>query len=173
MILGPVLLDRKAIHRRVAELGAQISGDYRGKRLLMVAILKGASIFHADLSRALADTVDAACDFMAVGSYGHATRTSGEVRILKDLDESPAGKDILLIEDIVDSGLTLYYLKCHLLARAPNSLKIAALIDKPSRRTVEISADYVGFEIPNQFIVGYGMDYAERYRNLPDIHYLW
>jgi len=180
---GPVLFGREAIRRRVAELGAQISGDYRGRRLLLVAILKGASVFHADLGRAVgvavsrggADgggAVDVSYDFMSVGSYGHATRTSGEVRILKDLDESLEGKDVLLVEDIVDSGLTLHYLRRHLLARAPRSLKIAALLDKPSRRVVDIVADYIGFTIPDQFVVGYGMDCAERHRNLPDIHVL-
>ena len=169
-IPGPVLFDRKTIRQRVAELGTQISADYRGKKLHMIATLKGASIFHADLARAV--TVDTSCDFMAVKSYGCATRTSGEVRIIKDLDESIAGKDLLLVEDIVDSGLTLHYLRRHLLDRMPDSLKIAVLLDKPSRRIANISVDYVGFEISDQFVFGYGMDYAECYRNLPDIHYL-
>ena len=170
VIPGPVLFDRETVSRRVTELGTRISADYRGKKLHMITILKGASIFHADLARTI--TVDTSYDFMAVKSYGCATRTSGEVRIIKDLDESIAGKDILLVEDIVDSGLTLHYLRRYLLDRMPDSLNIAVLLDKPSRRIVNISADYVGFEISDQFVFGYGMDYAECYRNLPDIHYL-
>ena len=170
MIPGPVLFDRETIRRRVAELGEQISANYRGKKLHMIAILKGANIFHADLVRTV--TIDTSYDFMTVESYGRALSTSGEVRIRKDLDENLAGKDVLLVEDIVDSGTTLHCLQRHLLARMPNSLKIAVLLDKPSRRTVSISADYVGFEIPDQFVFGYGMDYDECYRNLPDIHYL-
>ncbi|MDR1727164.1 MAG: hypoxanthine phosphoribosyltransferase [Acidobacteriota bacterium] len=170
--LGPVLFDRESVRRRVAGLGAQISWDYRGKSLLLVAVLKGAEVFHADLGRVIDAEVETSYDFMAVGSYGRATRSSGEVRILKDLDESLEGRDILLVEDIVDSGLTLHYIRRHLLARAPRSLKVAALLDKPSSRAVEVDADYVGFAIPDRFVVGYGMDYAERYRNLPDIHIL-
>lgn len=169
-IPGSVLFDRETIRQRVVELGAQISADYRGKKLHMIAILKGASIFHADLARAI--TVGTSYDFMAAESYGRALHTSGEVRILKDLNESIAGRNVLLVEDIVDSGLTLHYLQQYLLARMPNSLKIAALLDKPFRRTVSISADYVGFEIPDQFVFGYGMDYAGCYRNLPNIHCL-
>ena len=167
-IPGPVLFDRKTIRQRVAELGTQISADYRGKKLHMIATLKGASIFHADLARAV--TVDTSYDFMAVESYGRALHTNGEVRIVKDLNENLEGKDVLLIEDIIDSGVTLHCLQRCLLARMPNSLKIAVLLNKPSRRTIDIFADYVGFEIPDQFVVGYGMDYAECYRNLPDIH---
>ena len=165
--IATVLLDRQTIRNRVCEMGAQITQDYQGKTPHLVAILKGASIFHADLVRSI--DLELTCDFMAVGSYGKLTESSGEVRILKDLDESPEGKDILLIEDIVDTGLTLQYLLQNLEARNPKSLKIAALLNKPARREIDVTVDYVGFDIPDEFVVGYGLDFSQRYRNLPDI----
>jgi hypoxanthine phosphoribosyltransferase len=167
---GPILMSQKTILARVQELGSQISKDYLGKKLHLIGILKGASIFHADLVRAI--NLETTYDFMAVGSYGAQTHSTGIVRMLKDLDESPEGKDVLLVEDIVDTGLTLQHLKQNLQARFPKSLKTAALLSKPSRRVVDVSVEYVGFEIPNTFVVGYGLDYNQRYRNLPDIHFL-
>jgi hypoxanthine phosphoribosyltransferase len=148
-------------------MGGQISRDYRGKTPHVIGILKGASIFHADLVRAI--DLELSFDFIAVCSYGKLTKSSGEVRILKDLDESPEGKDVLLVEDIVDSGLTLHYLLQNLQARDPKSLKLVALLNKPSRREIEVPLDYVGFDIPDEFVVGYGLDYDQRYRNLPDL----
>jgi len=168
--LGPVLLDAPTIHRRVRELGARISHDYRGRTPHLIGILKGASIFHADLVRAI--DLELSFDFIAVGSYGELTKSTGEVRILKDLDESLEGKDVLLVEDIVDTGLTLHYLLQNLLARKPDSLKIVALLNKPSSREIEVKVDYIGFEIPDEFVVGYGLDYDQRYRNLQDIRIL-
>jgi hypoxanthine phosphoribosyltransferase len=165
-----VLLDRETIQNRVRELGTQISQDYCGKSLHLIAILKGASIFHADLVRSI--TQEISYDFIAVGSYGKLTESSGEVRILKDSDETLEGKDVLLVEDIVDTGLTLHYLMRTLIARHPKSLKIAALLNKPSRREIDVPVDYVGFDIPDEFVVGYGLDYDQRYRNLPDIRIL-
>jgi hypoxanthine phosphoribosyltransferase len=165
--LGTVLLEAAAIRSRVGELGVQIAADYAGRTPLLVAVLKGASIFHADLVRSI--PLDLSCDFIAVGSYGNSTQSSGEVRILKDLDQSPEGKDVLLVEDIVDTGLTLNYLIRNLEGRAPKSLKIVALLNKPSRRKIDVTVDYVGFTIPDVFVVGYGLDYDQRYRNLPDI----
>jgi hypoxanthine phosphoribosyltransferase len=167
---GQILLSQQAILKRVHELGGQIAKDYCGKRLHLIGILKGASIFHADLVRAI--DLDLSYDFMAVGSYGKSTHNSGEVRILKDLDESPEGRDVLLVEDIVDSGLTLQYLQQSLQARYPKSLKTAALLSKPARRVIEVAVEYIGFEIPDEFVVGYGLDFDQRYRNLPDIHIL-
>jgi hypoxanthine phosphoribosyltransferase len=166
--LGPVLLDSKKIDLRVRELGNSISGDYRGKMLHVIGILKGASIFHADLVRSI--DLELSLDFIAVGSYGSLTRSSGEVHILKDLDEGLEGKHVLLVEDIVDTGLTLHYLLQNLRARNPLSLKVVALLTKPSCRKIATPVDYVGFEIPDAFVVGYGLDYNQRYRNLPDIH---
>jgi hypoxanthine phosphoribosyltransferase len=165
--VGPVLLDAQTIGKRVRELGAQISGDYRGKTPHLIGILKGASIFHADLVRAI--NLELSLDFIAVGSYGDLTKSSGEVRILKDLDESLEGRDVLLVEDIVDTGLTLHYLLQNVQTRNPESIKIVALLSKPSRRAIEVPVDYIGFEIPDEFVVGYGLDYAQRYRNLQDI----
>ena len=167
-LLGPVLLDSSTIQKRVHELGARITSDYKDKSPLVVGILKGASIFHADLVRSV--RLGLSYDFMAVGSYGDSTVNSGEVRILKDLDQSLEGKDILLVEDIVDTGLTLHYLVQALKARGPNSLKVVALLNKPSRREIEVALDYIGFDIPDNFVVGYGLDYDQHYRNLPDIH---
>ncbi len=168
--LGPVLLDAPTILKRVRELGARITRDYRGKSPHLIGILKGATIFHADLVRAI--DLDLSMDFIAVASYGKATRSSGEVRILKDAEDSLEGKDVLLVEDIVDTGLTLHYLIQTLEARNPASLKAAALLNKPSRREVQVPVRYVGFDIPDSFVVGYGLDYGQRYRNLPDIRIL-
>jgi hypoxanthine phosphoribosyltransferase len=154
-----------ALQRRVAELGAQISRDYAGRDLFMMGVLKGAVFFVADLMR----NVDVPCelDFMAVSSYGSLTHSSGVVRILKDLDSSIEGKDVLIVEDIVDSGLTLNYLVRNMKARSPRSLEVCALLVKPSRRKIELPIRYVGFEIPNRFVVGYGLDLDQRFRNLP------
>jgi len=166
-VLGEVLLDAATIRMRVQELGALITKDYRGKNPHLIGILKGASVFHADLVRAIGLVVSV--DFIAVGSYGTSTKSSGEVRILKDLDESVEGKDVLLVEDILDTGLTLSYLLQILESRGPRSLKVVALLNKPSRRIIEVPAEYIGFEIPDHFVVGYGLDFNQRYRNLPDI----
>jgi hypoxanthine phosphoribosyltransferase len=168
--VGPILLDSKAIQARVGELGAQIARDYRGKHPHVIGILKGASIFHADLVRNI--DLELSFDFMAVGSYGALTKSSGEVRILKDLDESIEGRDVLLVEDIVDTGLTLHYLLQNLRNRNPESLRIVALLNKPSRREIHVDVDYVGFEIPDKFVIGYGLDYDQRYRNLQDVRIL-
>jgi hypoxanthine phosphoribosyltransferase len=165
--LGAVLLDSSAIQKRVRELGSKITSDYKGKSPLLIGILKGASIFHADLVRSIG--LDLSYDFMAVGSYGSSTASSGEVRILKDLDQSLEGKDVLLVEDIVDTGRTLNYLVQALKAREPISLKVVTLLNKPSRREIDVDLDYIGFDIPDKFVVGYGLDYDQRYRNLTDI----
>ncbi len=162
-----VLLSEDDIAARVAEIGAQISRDYAGKRLVMVSVLKGSVVFMADLMRAV--TVPAEIDFMCVSSYGSGVKTSGVVKIIKDLDNDLAGMDLLLVEDILDSGMTLEYIKKLLLGRNPNSIKICTLLDKPERRKADIAADYKGFEVPDEFVVGYGLDYAEKYRNLPYI----
>ena len=162
-----VLFTRRQIADRVAEMGAQISRDLKGEKLVMVGVLKGAALFLADLARAI--EADATFDFVATSSYGFGQRSSGAVRLIKDLDEPIEGKNVLVVEDILDTGLTLAYLRKHFLQQRPKSLRVAALLDKPSRRIEKIEADYVGFSIPNQFVIGYGMDYAERYRNLPDI----
>ncbi len=168
--MGRELLGETAIRDKVAQLGRQISADYRGQELLVVGVLKGAVIFAADLVRQI--TVPVYLDFIAVSSYGKATRTSGLVRILKDLEESIAGVHVLLVEDIADTGLTLHYLRENLLARGPRSLKLCALLDKPDCRRVEVPLDYVGFQIPDQFVVGYGLDFDGRFRNLPAVHLL-
>jgi len=162
-----VLLDASTIQKRVRELGERIASDYTGKEPLLVGVLKGASIFHSDLVRSI--PLNLSYDFIAVSSYGNTTASSGEVRFLKDLDQSPEGLDVLLVEDIVDTGLTLQYLLRNLRARAPKSIKTVALLNKPSHRKIDISVDYVGFEIPDSFVVGYGLDYDQQYRNLPDI----
>ena len=162
--LEKVLISREEIAAKVAELGQQISADYEGQELLAICVLKGAIIFTADLLRHL--TVDVSLDSISVSSYGQATRSSGVVRFLKDLDESIEGRHVLLIEDIIDTGLTLKYLTENLWSRKPKSLKI---LDKPSRRKVDIKPDYCGFTIPDSFVVGYGLDYAQRYRHLPDV----
>jgi hypoxanthine phosphoribosyltransferase len=162
-----ILYTRQQIAERVAELGAQITRDLNGEKLVMVGVLKGAAPFLADLARAL--DVDATFDFVAVSSYGNGQRSSGAVKLIKDLDDPIEGKNVLVVEDILDTGLTLSYLRNFFLRQNPKSLRIATLLDKPSRRLEKIEADYIGFSIPNLFVIGYGMDYAERYRNLPDI----
>jgi hypoxanthine phosphoribosyltransferase len=163
--LGEVLVTAEDVQRRVAELGEQISGDYAGKPLLLIGVLKGAVFFLSDLMRYIDIPVEV--DFMAVASYGSATDSSGVVRILKDLDAAIEGRDVLIVEDIVDSGLTLQYLLRNLGSRNPSSLEVCALLTKPQRRKVDLPTRYVGFEIADRFVVGYGLDYAERYRNLP------
>jgi len=162
-----VLITEEEIARRVRELGEEISRDYAGKELLVVGILKGAVIFMADLVRCL--TIPVRLDFMAVSSYGASSESSGVVRILKDLEQNIEGLDVLIVEDIVDTGLTLNYLRENLLTRGPASLKICTLLDKPSRRKVDVQVDYNGFVIPDEFVVGYGLDYDGRYRHLRDI----
>jgi len=162
--IGETLIDSARLHSRVAELGAEISDDYASRDLVMVGVLKGALIFMADLMRAL--TVPCEIDLMAVSSYGSATDSSGVVRILKDLDTSINGRDVLIIEDIVDSGLTLQYLLRNLRAREPASVEVCALLTKPERRRVETRIRYVGFEIPNRYAIGYGLDHGQRHRNL-------
>ena len=162
-----VLLSEDELAAKVAEIGAQISRDYMGKRLVMVSVLKGSVVFMADLMRAV--TVPAEIDFMCVSSYGNGAKTSGVVKIIKDLDNDLAGMDLLLVEDILDSGMTLEYIKKLLLGRNPNSVKICTLLDKPERRKADIVPNYKGFEVPDEFVVGYGLDYAEKYRNLPYI----
>ncbi|MGA9069703.1 MAG: hypoxanthine phosphoribosyltransferase [Terracidiphilus sp.] len=162
-----VLYTREQIAERVAELGAQITRDLKGEKVVLIGVLKGAAPFLSDLARAL--DVDATFDFVAVSSYGNGQRSSGAVKLIKDLDDPIEGKNVLVVEDILDTGLTLSYLRNFFLRQKPKSLRIATLLDKPSRRLEKIEADYVGFSIPNLFVIGYGMDYAERYRNLPDI----
>jgi hypoxanthine phosphoribosyltransferase len=162
--IGEVLVSTEDLERRVRELGAEISRDYEGRDLVMIGVLKGAVLFLGDLMREL--TIPCEIDFMAVSSYGSATDSSGVVRILKDLDASIDGRDVLLVEDIVDSGLTLHYLLKNLKARNPASLEVCALLTKPERRRIELPIRYVGFEIPNRFAIGYGLDHAQRYRNL-------
>jgi hypoxanthine phosphoribosyltransferase len=163
--IGEVLIDEETLAARVAELGRDVSADYEGRELLLIGVLKGAVFFMADLMRHL--TVTCEVDFMAISSYGDATDSSGIVRILKDLDISIEGRDVLVVEDIIDSGLTLSYLIRNLESREPASLEVCALLTKPSRREIDVPVRYVGFEIPNKFVVGYGLDFAERYRNLP------
>ena len=165
--LGETLVSAGDLERRVAELGAEISRDYEGRDLVLVGVLKGAVVFIADLMRHL--TVPCEVDFMAVSSYGSQTDSSGVVRILKDLDASIGGRDVLIVEDIIDSGLTLQYMLRNLRAREPRSLEVCALLTKPERRRVDLPTRYVGFEIPNRFVVGYGLDHGQRYRNLRQI----
>jgi hypoxanthine phosphoribosyltransferase len=160
-----VLIDEERLSQRVAELGEEISTDYAATDLLLIGVLKGAVFFMADLMRHL--TVPCEVDFMAISSYGAATDSSGVVRILKDLDINIEGRDVLVVEDIIDSGLTLSYLMRNLESREPASLEICALMTKPDRREIDVPVRYVGFEIPNRFVIGYGLDFAERYRNLP------
>jgi len=162
-----ILFSGEEIQRRVAELGGQISADYAGKELLVVGILKGAMIFLADLVRHI--TVPTYFDFVAVSSYGASTQSSGVVRILKDIDRSIEGRHVLIVEDIVDTGLTLNYLVENFKSRGPAGVKVCTLLDKPSRRVVPVDIDYNGFVIPDEFVVGYGLDYNERYRNFPYI----
>ena len=172
-----VLISREQITERVKALGAEITRDFSGQPVVFVGVLKGAAIFLADLSRQV--SLDATFDFIGVSSYGarpspaqelkHGWDSTGEVKLTKDIDQSMAGKNIILVEDILDTGLTLTYIRKLIMAREPKAFRIAALLDKPSRRKESIKADYLGFSIPDEFVVGYGLDYAEKYRNLPDI----
>ncbi len=162
--IGEVLVTSEDLARRVQELGAEISRDYEGRDLVMVGVLKGAVMFIADLMRQL--TVPCEVDFMALTSYGSSTDSSGVVRILKDLDAPIEGRDVLIVEDIIDSGLTLQYLMRNLKVRSPRSLEVCALLTKPERRRVDLPTRYVGFEIPNRFAIGYGLDHSQKYRNL-------
>jgi hypoxanthine phosphoribosyltransferase len=164
-LISETLIDKDNLSRRVAELGEEISNDYAGHDLLLVGVLKGAVFFMSDLMRHL--TIPCEIDFMAISSYAGATESSGVVRILKDLDMNIEGRDVLVVEDIIDSGLTLSYLIRNLEAREPASLEICALLTKPERREIDVPVRYVGFEIPNRFVVGYGLDFDEKYRNLP------
>ena len=163
--VGEILIDEETLGARIAELGAEVSADYEGRDLLLIGVLKGAVFFMADLMRHL--TVPCEVDFMAISSYGDATDSSGIVRILKDLDINIEGRHVLVVEDIIDSGLTLSYLIRNLESREPATLEVCALLTKPGRREIEVDVRYVGFEIPNRFVIGYGLDFAERYRNLP------
>jgi hypoxanthine phosphoribosyltransferase len=163
-VIGEVLVSSEDLHRRVEALAREIDRDYEGRDLVLIGVLKGAVMFMADLMRQL--TAPCEVDFMAVSSYGSATDSSGVVRILKDLDTAIGGRDVLIVEDIIDSGLTLHYLLKNLKARDPRSLEVCALLTKPERRRVELPIRYVGFEIPDRFAIGYGLDHAQRYRNL-------
>jgi hypoxanthine phosphoribosyltransferase len=163
--IGEILVQADDLQHRVRQLGAEISRDYEGRNLVLVGVLKGAVFFLSDLMRHI--EIPCEVDFMAVASYGSATDSSGVVRILKDLDAAIEGRDVLIVEDIVDSGLTLQYLLRSLGARDPATLEVCALLTKPERRKVELPTRYVGFEIPNRFAIGYGLDHEERYRNLP------
>ena len=172
-----VLISRQEIAKRVSELGAQITKDFAGQSVILVGVLKGAAIFLSDLARHI--DLDSTFDFIGVSSYGNRPSptqelksgwdSTGEVKLTKDVDQSMKDRNVILVEDILDTGLTMTYLKKMLLARQPRSLKVAALLDKPSRRKLPLEGDYVGFKIPDEFVVGYGLDYAEKYRNLPDI----
>ena len=165
-----VLISREQLADKVAELGAKISADYEGESLFLIGILKGSVPFMADLMRAI--SLDVEMDFMSVSSYGSGTKSSGVVRILKDLDSDIAGKNVLIVEDIIDSGLTLAYLKEYLAKRNPKSLKIVTMLSKPARRKADIDADYTGFVVDDKFIVGYGLDIDQKYRNLPYISWI-
>lgn len=162
-----ILLTKEQIADKVRELGAALSLEYRACNPLLICVLKGSSIFYADLCRSM--EIPMQMDFIAVSSYGRHSGSSGEVKLIKDLDESIEGRHVIVVEDILDTGLTLQYLTKMLRSRKPASLKLCTLLDKPERRKVTINADYVGFTVPNEFVVGYGLDYAEKYRNLPDI----
>ncbi|MFT4111969.1 hypoxanthine phosphoribosyltransferase [Silvibacterium sp.] len=161
------MFSEEQIRQRIIEIGKQIDADYEGKSVVLVGVLKGAAIFLSDLARAI--SVQCTFDFVAVSSYGKGQRSSGAVKLIKDLDQPIEGKHIIVVEDILDTGLTLSYLHSLFKRHNPASLRIAALLDKPSRRLAQIEADYTGFQIPNHFVIGYGMDYAERFRNVPDI----
>ncbi len=165
--IAHVLITERQILSRIDAMADEIAADYRDKDLVLVGILKGAVVFFAELYKSL--RMPAAIDFMAISSYGAATHSTGTVRVLKDLDISVEGKHVLIVEDIVDSGLTLQYLKTNMLARSVASVRVATLLDKPERRKVDIQPDYCGFTIPNEFVVGYGLDYNERYRNLREV----
>ena len=160
-----ILISEEQLQKKVHELATKISADYEGKELLFVTVLKGSFVFAADLFRQI--TIPASVDFMAVSSYGSTSKSSGVVKILKDLDHPIEGKDVIIVEDILDSGLTLSYIREMLLQRGANSLKICTILNKPERRKADVVADYVGFDIPDEFVVGYGLDYDEKYRNLP------
>ena len=162
-----VLVPEEEVDARIRALGEQISKDYEGKQIHLICVLKGGVFFMCELAKRI--TVPVSMDFMCVGSYGDGTKSSGVVRIAKDLDESIEGKDVLIVEDIIDSGRTLYYLMDILAKRKPKSMKLCTLLDKPERRVKDVRVDYVGFNIPDEFVVGYGLDYAQRYRNLPFI----
>lgn len=162
-----VMLPGDVVEERISEMAGQINRDYQGKQIRLICILKGSVFFCCELAKHL--TIPVTLDFMSVSSYGDGTESSGTIRIKKELDESVEGLDCLLVEDIIDSGRTLAWIKQRLLDRGPSSLRLCSLLDKPARRQVDISADYVGFEIPDEFVVGYGMDYAQKYRNLPYI----
>lgn len=167
MLKLETLIGEEDIQRRIRELGAKISKDYEGREIVMLCVLKGGVMFMADLAKRV--TVPMKMEFMAVSSYGNEYKSSGIVKIVKDLDESIDGKDLLIVEDIIDSGRTLSYLKNILEARNPNSIKICTLLDKPDQRVVDVEVDYVGFTIPDSFVIGYGLDYHQLYRNLPYI----
>lgn len=169
-IVERVLISEAEIHKRIKQLADQISQDYQGKTICLLCILKGGLMFLTDLSKHL--TIPVTFDFIGISSYGHATQSSGVVRITKDLEDSIEGKHVLIVEDIIDSGLTLSYLIKNLASRNPASIKICTLLDKPENRKVEIPVDYVGFEVPNEFLVGYGLDFQELYRNIPYIFVL-
>ncbi len=165
--LAKILITKEEIEKRVKEIGAEITRDFAGESVLMVGILRGAVVFFSELVKNV--DLDVRFDFMVVSSYGASSTSSGEVRIIKDISQGIEGKNVLIIEDIIDTGNTLKNLKKMLLTRNPKSLKIVSLLDKPSRRVVEMEGDYIGFVVPNEFVVGYGLDYAEKYRNLPEI----
>lgn len=165
--IAQVLITREQLQKTVAELGARISRDYAGKNPIMVSVLKGAFVFMADLVREI--TVPCTVDFMAVSSYGKGSKSSGQVQIIKDLDTNIEGRHVIVVEDILDSGNTLSYLLELLRARRPASVRLCTLLDKPARRKVKVDIDYRGLEVPDEFIVGYGLDYAEQYRNFPEI----
>lgn len=162
-----VLISKEKIAERVKEIGSQLSQEYRDKNPLMICILKGSVMFFSDLIRAM--DIPLEIEFMAISSYDSSSKSSGEVKVVKDTDKSLENRYVILVEDIVDTGLTLSYLKHMLERRAPAALKICALLDKPERREVDIKADYLGFTIPNSFVIGYGLDYSQKYRNMPDI----
>ena len=162
-----VMISDAEVTKRIEEMGHEISEDYAGKQIHLICILKGGVFFMCELAKRI--SVPVSMDFMSVGSYGDGTASSGVVRLVKDLDESLEGKDVLVVEDIIDSGRTLYYLLDVLRKRQPNSMKLCTLLDKPDRRVRDVKVDYVGFEIPDEFVVGYGLDYAQKYRNLPYI----
>ena len=162
-----VLLSEEEVDRRINEIGKQISKDYEGKNIHLICVLKGGVFFMSELAKRI--EIPVSMDFMAISSYGADTKSSGVIKIVKDLDESITGKDVLVVEDIVDSGRTLSYLMEMLKDRKPNSLRLCTLLDKPDRRVIDVNVDYTGFQIPDEFVVGYGLDYAQKYRNLPYI----
>ncbi len=166
-IFGKPMITQEEMRKRIQELGMRIAKDYQEKDLLMIGVLKGAFVFFADLTRAI--PLPLHVDFLVVSSYGEKKKSSGAVKVISDISQNVKGKDILLVEDIVDSGLTLTFLKKKLMARKPNSLRFCTLLDKPQRRKTEVTIDYVGFTIPNKYVVGYGLDYENKYRNLPYI----